>query len=315
MNPHAVVVDQVTKRFAGHTAVAGLSLHVPEGVVYGLLGPNGAGKTTTIRMIMRILVPYEGRVLLFGHDASRDLAHQLGYVPEERGLYRKMRVHELLVFLAEAKGVRRGEAKRQASKWLERMELDRWSRRTVEELSKGMQQKVQFISAVLHHPRLVVLDEAFAGLDPVNSSVLKDTVLELKARGTTILFSTHVMEQAEKLCDFVCIIARGRKLADGALADVKRGHGGRHVILALDGPIAGHAVLGESAMVGRVDDYGSYAEVELAAGADPNGLLSRLLAAGARINRFEVAEATLHRVFVDLVGNADGAAHPTDVEA
>jgi len=315
MTPLAIAVDEVTKRFAGHTAVDRLSLDVPEGVVYGLLGPNGAGKTTTIRMIMRILLPDEGRIALFGLDATRDLSHLLGYLPEERGLYRRMRVHDLLMFLAEARGVRRHVARYQVDKWLVRMELDGWRQRRVDELSKGMQQKLQFISTVLHDPRLVVLDEAFAGLDPVNVSALKETLLELKARGTTILFSTHVMEQAEKLCDFVCIVVHGTKVADGPLALVKRGHGGRHAVVALAGSIADQRVLRDPAFVARLDDYGTYAEIELAAGAEPSGLLARLVQEGARINRFEVAEPTLHKVFVDLVERGSTAREQPNVEA
>jgi len=315
MTAPAIVLDQVTKRFAGHTAVDRLSLTIPDGAVYGLLGPNGAGKTTTIRMIMRILLPDEGRILLFGRDASRDLAHLLGYLPEERGLYRRMRVRDLLEFLSEAKGIKRSSARVQASKWLRRMGLEEWQNRRVEELSRGMQQKVQFIGTVLHEPRLVVLDEAFAGIDPVNAMALKDIMLELKAEGTTILFSTHVMEHAEKLCDFVCIITGGRKVVDGALSEVKRGHGGRHVILELEGAIARQPLLRDPSVVIRGNDYGTYAELELAPGVSPSDLLARLVGAGARVNRFEAAEPTLHAVFVDLVGR-DGAREPqVDVEA
>src|SRR5689334_13695791 len=271
-SPTPLVLDRVSKRFAGHTAVDQLSLSVPTGVVYGLLGPNGAGKTTTIRMIMDILQPDDGTVRLFGQPSGgRAHAERIGYLPEERGLYRKMRVVDVLVFLGEMKGVDRRRARERAGEWLERLGLADWRLRRIDELSKGMQQKVQFISTILHEPALVVLDEAFAGLDPVNAQVMKDTVLELRARGATILFSTHIMEQAEKLCEHVCIIARGRKLVDGPL-------------------------------VKKVDDYGQYAEVELAPGADPQRVLRDLVASGARLARFELREPSLLKIFIDLVG-------------
>ncbi|HXV86469.1 MAG TPA: ATP-binding cassette domain-containing protein, partial [Gemmatimonadales bacterium] len=229
------MLQGVTKRFASHLAVRDLSLSVSAGSIYGLLGPNGAGKTTTIRMILNIIAPDQGSVTLFGAPGSgRDQSNRIGYLPEERGLYRKMRVSDLLVFLAETKGMARAAARMEAHQWLERLGLGAWEQQKLDALSKGMQQKVQFISTVLHRPDLVILDEAFAGLDPVNAQVMKDTVVSLARGGTTVLFSTHVMEHAEKLCDAICIIARGSKVVDGRLADVKRAHGGRHVLVALE---------------------------------------------------------------------------------
>src|SRR2546423_1214799 len=288
-----LMLDRVRKRFAGHTAVDELSLSVPSGVIYGLLGPNGAGKTTTIRMIMDILEPDDGAVRIFGEPGGgRTHSGRIGYLPEERGLYRKMRVLDVLVFLGEMKGVDRRRARQRAGEWLERLGLAEWRLRRVDELSKGMQQKVQFISTMLHEPALVVLDEAFAGLDPVNAQVMKDTVLELRARGATILFSTHIMEQAEKLCEHVCIIARGRKLVDAPLGDIKRTRGGHHLVIAFDGSVgAAVRVFADTTLVKKVDDYGQYAEVELAAGADPQRVLRDLLASGARMSRFELPRA------------------------
>src|SRR6266513_4141965 len=211
-----LILARVSKRVASPIAVDELSLSVPSGVIYGLLGPNGAGKTTTIRMIMDILEPDDGAVRIFGEPGGgRTHSGRIGYLPEERGLYRKMRVLDVLVFLGEMKGVDRRRARQRADKWLERLGLAQWRLRRVDELSKGMQQKVQFISTMLHEPDLMILDEPFSGLDPVNAQVMKDVVLELRARGATILFSTHIMEQAEKLCEHVCIIAGGRKLLDG----------------------------------------------------------------------------------------------------
>src|SRR5881296_1465350 len=240
MSQAILAADRIVKRFAGHTAVDRLSLTVPKGVIYGLLGPNGAGKTTMIRMIMDIYVPDSGTIHLFGETGTgRDHSARIGYLPEERGLYPKMRVLDVLVFLAEAKGVPRRVAREKASTWLDRLGLADWRMRKVSDLSKGMQQKVQFISAILHDPDLIILDEPFSGLDPVNSQVLRDTVVEYRRAGKTVLFSTHIMEHAEQLCDRLCIIARGKKLIDGTLAEVKRTHGGQHLIVAFDGSQGG----------------------------------------------------------------------------
>ena len=299
-----LTLDRVSKHFAGHTAVAELSLSVPRGVIYGLLGPNGAGKTTTIRMIMNILEPDGGAVQVFGEpDGGRAHSERIGYLPEERGLYRKMRVLDVLVFLGEMKGLDRRRARQQAEAWLERLGLGQWRLRRVDELSKGMQQKVQFISTVLHDPDLLILDEPFSGLDPVNAQVMKDTVLDLRSRGKTILFSTHIMEQAEKLCEQLCIIARGRKLVDGALSDIKRTRSGHHLVIGFDGSLGGAAqVFADKELVSKVDNYGQYAELELASGADPQQILRRLVTSGARLSKFELQEASLHKIFIDLVG-------------
>src|SRR6266700_168102 len=295
-----LILERVSKRFAGHIAVDELSLSVPRGVIYGLLGPNGAGKTTTIRMIMDILEPDGGALRIFGEPGGgRAHAERIGYLPEERGLYRKMRVLDVLVFLGEMKGIDRRRARQRAAEWLERLGLTAWRLRRVDELSKGMQQKVQFISTILHDPDLLILDEPFSGLDPVNAQVMKDTVLDMRRRGKTILFSTHIMEQAEKLC----IIARGRKLVDGALSDIKRTHGGHHLVIGFDGSLGGAAqVFADRALVSKVDNYGQYAELELASGADPQQILQRLVTSGARLSKFELQEASLNKIFIDLVG-------------
>src|SRR6266566_2502782 len=289
-----VVVDRVTKRFAGHTAVNALSLSVPSGIIYGLLGPNGAGKTTTLRMIMDIYEPDEGSVRLFDQvGGGRTHSARIGYLPEERGLYPRMRVLDVLVFLAEAKGVSRRAARVKALEWLERLGLADWRLRKVSDLSKGMQQKVQFISTVLHDPDLVIFDEPFSGLDPVNSQVLRDTVVDYRRRGKTVLFSTHIMEHAEKLCDRLCIIARGKKLVDGTLAEVKQTHGGK-----------GNAqqIFSDRRLVAKIQDFGQEAELELAPGADAQEILKALVNSGARLARFELASPSLHKIFVDLVG-------------
>jgi ABC-2 type transport system ATP-binding protein len=304
MSEPVVVVDRVTKRFAGNTAVDALSLTVPAGVIYGLLGPNGAGKSTTIRMILNIYAPDSGTVRLFGEAGTgRDHSERIGYLPEERGLYQKMRVLDVLLFLAELKGVDRRVARPKALDWLERLGLSDRRLSKVNELSKGMQQKVQFISTMLHEPDLLVMDEAFSGLDPVNAQVLKDTVLDLRARGKTILFSTHIMEQAEKVCDYVCIIARGKKLVDGTLADIKRTRGGHHLLINFDGARGNaEAIFADRRLVAKADASGQFAELELAAQADAQEILRALVTSGARLSRFELAEPSLNKIFIDLVG-------------
>jgi ABC-2 type transport system ATP-binding protein len=265
-------------------------------------------------MMLNILTPDEGRITLFGGEAaSRDLSARIGYLPEERGLYKKMRVGDHLTFLGEAKGIARSAARQKGAAWLERLGISDWTMRKVEDLSKGMQQKVQFIGALLHDPDLVLLDEPFSGLDPVNSQVMKDVVVELARSGKTVLFSTHIMEQAEKLCEHVCIIARGRKLVDGPLGDIKRTRGGHHLVVGFDGSVGAAArVFADATLVKKVDDYGQYAEVELAPGADPQRVLRDLVTSGARLARFELREPSLLKIFIDLVGPeaAQAAARP-----
>ncbi|HEU4698282.1 MAG TPA: ATP-binding cassette domain-containing protein [Gemmatimonadales bacterium] len=303
MSDPILSLDRVVKRYAGHTAVRELSFDVPRGGIFGLLGPNGAGKTTTIRMIMHITVPDAGRITLFGEPASRALAPRVGYLPEERGLYPKMGVLEQLVFLGETRGLAAREARRRAAGWLERVGLADWTGRKVQDLSKGMQQKVQFVGALLHDPELVVLDEPFSGLDPVNSQVMKDVVVDLAREGRTVVFSTHIMEQAERMCDRVVIIARGEKVVDGRLADVKREGGGRHVALVFrQGRERAAAVLADRTLVARADDYGASAEVELAPAGDPDRLLRALVEAGVGLARFEVVEPSLQSIFIARVG-------------
>ena len=304
MSASSVSVESVTKRFAGHVAVSDLSLQVPSGGIYGLLGPNGAGKSTTIRLIMSILVPDEGRIALFGASRnSRDLSARIGYLPEERGLYKKMKVLDHLVFLGEVKGIARNDARKRALDWLERLDIGAWAQKKVEDLSKGMQQKVQFAGALLHEPELVILDEPFSGLDPINAQTMKDIVVEIAASGRTVLFSTHVMEQAERMCDRVAIIARGKLVVDGTVAQVKADFGGRHVALGFSHDRErANAVLADPRLIARLDDYGASAELKMADGADPEQLLAALVSAGVGLRRFEVVEPSLHAIFVAKVG-------------
>jgi ABC-2 type transport system ATP-binding protein len=303
-NDPVLEVRNIAKRFAGHVAVSDFSLDVHRGAIYGLLGPNGAGKTTSIRMIMNITMPDEGTVRLFGDDkGGRHHSARIGYLPEERGLYKKMKVRDMLIFLAETKGVSRARAAAKSDEWLERLGLSDWRLRKVEELSKGMQQKVQFIGTMLHEPELLILDEPFSGLDPINQQSLKDTIVQLSRAGTTIIFSTHQMEVAEKVCDHVCIIAKGRKVLDGPLNEVKTKHGGTSVMVAFedakDGATAMRVV---SDLVATADDSGVAAELTLRPGADPQQILERLMREHIRLRRFERVEPSLHRIFLDLAG-------------
>ena len=305
----AVDITNVVKRYAGHIAVRDLTLRVPRGSVYGLLGPNGAGKTTTIRMILNIIAPDQGTIEVLGQrNSTAGVLDRIGYLPEERGLYKKMQVRRLLKFLGALKGVSAKDADRRIDVWMERLSLRSpekdWGQAKVDELSRGMQQKVQFIGALLHEPELVVLDEPFSGLDPINAQALKDTVVELKREGRTVIFSTHLMDSAERLCDAVCIIARGEKVLDGPIEEVRAEHGGTHVALSLGGSSANGVgvVLNDPRLVARLDDSNRFFEIELTTGADPQLLLRRLLEAGASIQRFELVRPSLHQIFLQKVG-------------
>jgi ABC-2 type transport system ATP-binding protein len=305
----AIDIQQVQKSFDGHVAVRNLSLQVPSGTVYGLLGPNGAGKTTTIRMILDIIEPDSGAITIFGHSSihGRD-GNRIGYLPEERGLYKKMQVRRVLRFLAALKGVSGHDADKRIERWLERLSLtgaDKdWGGARVEELSRGMQQKVQFIGALIHEPELVILDEPFSGLDPMNAQALKDTIVDLRREGRTIILSTHVMENAERLCDALCIIANGEKVLDGSVASIKADHGGQYIAVTLgedrSPPI--NDIFADRSLVHTLDDSNRSVEIELAADASPQLLLRRLLDAGAIIERFELVQPSLHRIFIETVG-------------
>jgi ABC-2 type transport system ATP-binding protein len=307
----AIDIRSIVKRFEEHVAVRELSLQVPQGTVYGLLGPNGAGKTTTIRMILDIMLPDSGTISIFGKpNTDYGVLDRVGYLPEERGLYKKMQVRRVLLFLAELKGMRTAEVTPRIDEWLERFSLvtpeKNWGDAKIDELSRGMQQKVQFIATLLHDPDLVILDEPFSGLDPINAQALKDAVLELKRRGKTVIFSTHVMDNAEKMCDSVCIIARGEKVLDGSVAAVKRGAGTQNVALALAGGAHDgvREVLRDARLVRKYDETNNYFELELATDGDPQELLRRLVDSGAAIERFELMQPSLHQIFLQRVGAA-----------
>jgi len=287
-----------------------VSLRVPVGTIFGLLGPNGGGKTTTIRMILNLMIPDAGRIEVFGRpNGDVALVNRLGYLPEERGLYRKMEVRRVLRFLARLKGIASREADRRIDRWLERFAMTGAGRdlgkARVEELSRGMQQKVQFIGTVLHEPELIVLDEPFSGLDPVNAQALKDTVLELRQQGRTILFSTHLMDVAERMCDAVAIVNRGRIVLNGDMREVKASHPTTpRVAVTFDAGSAdrARAILADRSLVSEIDDHGHHVDISLAAGATSQQLLARLVAADVSIARFDRIEPSLHQIFLQRVG-------------
>jgi ABC-2 type transport system ATP-binding protein len=296
-------LERVTKRFGDFTAVDELSLTVRAGRVYGLLGPNGAGKTTTIRMIVGITAPDEGRVSLFGREVTPDSQNRIGYLPEERGLYKRMKVADQLRFFAELKNFSGRAAEEAIDRWLAKVKLSEWKRKKSSELSKGMQQKIQFVAAVLHDPDLLILDEPFSGLDPVSSELLIELVLGLKAEGKTIIFSTHQMEVAERVCDDICLINRSRKILDGSIREVKRGFGRNSVALRFEG--GGDGVLEDASLVAGVKRHADETEALLAPGADAQEVLRRLLASGAAVTKFELVEPSLHDIFIEKVGGAE----------
>jgi ABC-2 type transport system ATP-binding protein len=299
--PETIALTRVRKTYDEFVAVDDLTFSIAEGSVFGLLGPNGAGKTSTIRMMIGITAPDSGQISVFGRPFERKSLEQIGYLPEERGLHKKMKVIEQLIFLGELHGMNAAQARSKATQWCERLEIAEKYDNKVEELSKGMQQKIQFIAALLHDPRFIIMDEPFFGLDPVNASLLKDVLLELKKQGKTILFSTHRMDQVEKLCDAICLIDRGKAVLQGALSQVKARFGKNHVQIQYEGD---DAFLHRKELVALYNNYGNYVEVRLAAGADPQALL-HAAADHARVTRFELMEPSLEEIFKEVVGKPD----------
>jgi ABC-2 type transport system ATP-binding protein len=298
VSPATVVLRNVTKQFGDFTAVSDLSLDVRAGRIFGLLGPNGAGKTTTIRMIVNIFAPDAGTVELFGNKITPTIQDRIGYLPEERGLYKKMKVVDQIRFFAELKNVSGKEADSRIDRWLERLKLSEWKAKKSSELSKGMQQKVQFITTVLHEPDLLILDEPFSGLDPVNVDLLKEIVLELKQAGKTIIFSTHQMEVAEKICDDICLINRSRKVLEGSIREVKRGFARNAVSLRVSG---GDAILADRSLVAKLDTHSDEVEALLADQVSGQELLRQLVNSGATVEKFEMVEPSLHDIFIQKV--------------
>lgn len=310
MSDLAIAVSGVTKQYGDFVAVDNLSFEVPKGVIYGILGPNGAGKTTTLRMINDILVPDKGSIRLLGDlKPGSAAAKRIGYLPEERGLYPKMKVAETLAFFGELRGLSRRAAATRAGTWLERLVISDWRDNKVQDLSKGMQQKIQFASALIHDPELLILDEPWSGLDPINADVLRDIVVAQKEAGKTILFSTHQMEQAEKICDSVCIIAKGRMAVEGQLEDLKAAAAADGLISLQFETKAGR-VAAEPILSGDMVETVSgteVLEVQLAPGRQPNELLAALVAKEISVERFARIRPSLHQIFVDRVGEQASA--------
>jgi ABC-2 type transport system ATP-binding protein len=300
-------VNNITKTFGNTKAVGEVSFSIGGSVIFGLIGPNGAGKTTTIRMIMNIIIPDSGRVALLGNTNHQTANDSIGYLPEERGLYRKMKVNDLLLFLARLKRMDKKESRSIIDEWLARMDLSDWKNKKIEELSKGMQQKIQFIGTILHKPKLLILDEPFGGLDPINQSLIKDILLELKQQGTTIIFSTHVMESAEKLCEEIFLINKGRQVLYGKLTEIKKGFGRRNIFIQYEG---NGDFLRRSDQIKKYDDYGNAAEIQLIKDGDAQQLLKDA-AATTKIMKFEIKEPSLHDIFIDSVRQIDAEGEPS----
>jgi len=300
----AVELRGVHKRYDHFVAVDHLYVSIREGSVYGLLGPNGAGKTSTIRMMIGITMPDDGHVRLFGEPFHRRQLRRIGYMPEERGLYKRMKVLDHLILLGRLHDLTERDARDRAMKWCERLKIASWTHNKVEELSKGMQQKVQFIATLLHDPDLVIMDEPFSGLDPANAVMLKDVLIDLKKAGKTILFSTHRMDQVERLCDSICLIDHGRAILEGDLKKIKASYGKNHVQIECEGD----PHLENCDLVQSVNNYGNYVEVQLKPGADAQRLL-RVAADRVRISRFELLEPSLEEIFIDQVGKHQVSKH------
>ncbi len=299
--PVTLKADGISKQFGDFTAVDDLSFEVSAGRIFGFLGPNGAGKTTTIRMIVGITIPDSGTVSLFGRSVSTSIQDRIGYLPEERGLYKKMKIQDQLRYFAALKGVGQRDADLKIDYWLDRMNLGDWRNKKTADLSKGMAQKLQFAATMLHDPDLLILDEPFSGLDPVNVEFMKQVIAEVKSNEKTIIFSTHLMETAEKLCDDILLINKSRKVLSGSLREIKQSYGRNIVALRCTG---GENILNENNLVLNVVRHADETEVFLREGATGQELLERLIRSGAVISKFEMVEPSLNDIFIDTVNQS-----------
>jgi ABC-2 type transport system ATP-binding protein len=293
---NVVEIENITKTFGRVTAVNDLSLNVPRGSIYGFIGPNGSGKTTTLRMIMNIIYPDSGRIRIFGEEMRGSSADRIGYLPEERGLYKKMKVRDLLRFFGELKSGRNVD--RQVDSWLKRLDLGDWAGKKVETLSKGMGQKVQFISTVVAEPELIILDEPFTGLDPVNVEAIKNAVLDLRANGATVIFSTHDMNVAEKMCDFIFMIFKGKKVLDGTLVSIQDKYGSDTLRVRSQGGIS---ALQDLRGVDKITDFGGLQELRITPEANPQKIIAEVMTR-TMVYSFELAKPTLYDIFLRIAG-------------
>ncbi|MFC2097837.1 ABC transporter ATP-binding protein [Bacteroidota bacterium] len=289
-----IELENITKTFGKHVAVDKLSLEVPKGSIYGFIGPNGSGKTTTIRMIMNILYPDSGDIQLFGKKFLGSRLDGVGYLPEERGLYKKMKVKELIKFYAELKGVVNTGA--EADYWLEKFDLTAWANKKVQTLSKGMSQKVQFIITVINRPKLIILDEPFSGLDPVNAEIIKSIVLELQSQGSTIIFSTHDMSVAEKMCDFIFMIYKGKKVLDGTLTSIQEKYGMDTIQVHTE---QGNSALQSISGIDKINDFGQVQEIRIKKGVDSQEILSEIMEK-TKVLKFELSAPSLNDIFIRI---------------
>jgi len=294
MDMNIIELEGITKTYGNHKAVDDLSLRVPRGSIYGFIGPNGSGKTTTIRMIMNILYPDNGIIRLFGRESIGARLENVGYLPEERGLYTKMKVKDLVKFYGELKGVR--DLNAVADRWLEKFELTKWADKKVETLSKGMSQKVQFIIAVIDEPEIIILDEPFSGLDPVNAEIIKEEVLKLRKKGSTVIFSTHDMSVAEKMCDYIFMIYKGQKVLDGTLVSIQEKFGQDTIrVQTENGAHSFNRIKG----VEKVNDFGAVQEIRMESNADAQDVLREIMK-NTKVFKFELTSPSLHDIFIRI---------------
>ncbi|MEX0928757.1 MAG: ATP-binding cassette domain-containing protein [Balneolales bacterium] len=301
---------EVSKHFGKTTAVDRAGFEVPKGHIYGILGPNGAGKTTTLRMVNNIMIPDEGTILIRGEPVSRSTQDLVGYLPEERGLYKKMKVFEQLFYLTRLKGLTAGQARRTLDYWLGRFEAQTWAKKEIGELSKGMQQKIQFIATIAHDPEICIFDEPFSGLDPINSELLKKIILELRDRGKSIIFATHRMEQVEQMCDYICLFNKGKVILEGKLDEIRRSYGSNTVQLSFSG---------DGSFIDRFDDVrvnnrsANFAEIRLLNGKSEQELLHEAIR-HVDIQKFEFLQPSLNEIFISAVGKNNGSQEQTRVQ-
>lgn len=291
-----VEINNVTKTFGKYAAVDDLSLIVPKGCVYGFIGPNGSGKTTTMRMIMNIIYPDSGTIRVFDEQLRKSCTDRIGYMPEERGLYKKMKVRDLLIFLCDLKNGK--NINNEVDLWLKRLDLSNWANKKVETLSKGMSQKVQFIATVAFNPELIILDEPFSGLDPVNAEVIKDAILELQAQGATVIFSTHDMNVAQNMCDFIFMIFKGKKVLDGTLASIQNMYGSDIIRIQTEDSNKAYQNLNG---IEKINDFGNMQELRMSPNCDPQEILSAIMSK-TRVKSFDIVKPSLHDIFIRIAG-------------